>query len=171
MTNSIIYTYQYFSFEIREQLFFILMTLDYFRFQHHHLRLCPKIQKEKLNNPPKQATSETEENRAQLRTKFPNYSCLQLKRKTKWQNQEQKQIKTNQKGQNKKRRHLTNITFIRRTKKQGSILYRCNFRSYIKSYAVPRDLPLRTTNNTRVKIIDAKRFHRNDVYEVPWKER
>ena len=54
MTNSIIYTYQYFSFEIREQLFFILMTLDYFRFQHHHLRLCPKIQKEKLNNPPVQ---------------------------------------------------------------------------------------------------------------------
>lgn len=176
MTNSIIYTYQYFSFEIREQLFFILMTLDYFRFQHHHLRLCPKIQKEKLNKPTS-TTSETEENRAQLRTKFPNYSCLQLKRKTKWQNQEQKQIKTNQKGQNKKRRHLTNITFIRRTKKQGSILYRCNFRSYIKSYEYqeifhweqPPDGD--TKYNTWVKIIDAKRFHRNYVYEVPWKER
>lgn len=168
MTNSIIYTYQYFSFEIRKQLFFILMTLDYFT--------LPKNPERKIKQPTS-TTSETEENRAQLRTKFPNYSCLQLKRKTKWQNQEQKQIKTNQKGQNKKRRHLTNITFIRRTKKQGSILYRCNFRSYIKSYEYqeifhweqPPDGD--TKYNTWVKIIDAKRFHRNYVYEVPWKER
>ena len=50
------------------------MTLDYFT--------LPKNPERKIKQPTS-TTSETEENRAQLRTKFPNYSCLQLKRKTK----------------------------------------------------------------------------------------
>lgn len=61
-------------------------------------------------------------------------------------------------------------------KKQGSILYRCNFRPYIKSYEHPVVIHLRPITlqqndvyTTWVKIIDITRFHRN--YEVLWKER